>query len=330
MRIAINGFGRIGKAVFKICLLRGINVVAINDLHGVEDAQYMLKYDSIYGRFNGTIKAKKNELIVNGKGIKVISESDPLNLPWAELKIDVVIEATGVFRERKEAMKHVASGAKRVLVTAPSDDADLTLVPGVNDSALKKDVKIISVASCTTNALAPVLKVLDEKFGIKESLMTTIHSYTSSQSLVDSSNKKRRRGRAAGLNMIPTTSGATDAVCLAYPKLTGKINGFAIRVPIANGSLVDLTAELKKIFTIKEINREFERQSKGKLKGILGYTEDEIVSSDVIGTSESGIIDALSTQKEGNLAKVLVWYDNEYGYSNRVVDVLSILKKWSK
>src|SRR3989344_3697561 len=330
MKVAINGFGRIGKAVFKICLMRGINVVAINDLHGAEDAAYMLKYDSVYGRFSGTIKTTKDSLIVNGKKIKVISEQDPLNLPWEELGIDVVIEATGVFRERKEAMKHIASGAKKVIVTAPSDDADLTLVPGVNDSSLNKKMQVISVASCTTNALAPVLKVLDEKFGIEEALMTTIHSYTSSQSLVDSSNKKRRRGRAAAINIIPTTTGATDAVCLAYPKLRGKINGFSLRVPIANGSLVDLTAELKKGFTIESLNKTLENSSKGKLKGILGYTEDEIVSSDVIGTSESGIVDGLSTQKEGNLAKLLVWYDNEYGYSNRVVDVLKELRKFIK
>lgn len=331
MRIAINGFGRIGRAIFRIALENKLNVVAINDVHGVEDAAYLLKYDSVYGKFKGTIKKNKNGLVVNGKKVFVLSERDPVKLPWKDLKVDVVIESTGAFRKPADAMKHILVGAKYVLVTAPMKEGkpDLMIVPGVNHHDLKKQHKIISVASCTTNALAPVAQVLDSNFGIKKALMTTIHSYTSSQALVDGFHKKRRRGRAGALNMIPTTTGATDAVCAVLPGLNGKITGLAIRVPIAVGSLLDLTAELKKGFTVKKINSAFKSAASGKLKGILNYTEDEIVSSDVIGDRYSAIIDGLSTMQEGNLVKVLAWYDNEYGYSYRVIDVLKLLRKWT-
>jgi len=330
MKIAINGFGRIGRAVFRIALENNLNVVAINDIHGVDDAAYLLKYDSVYGEYNGVIKKSKEGLVVDGKKVAILNEMEPVRLPWKKMKVDVVIESTGVFREPKEAMKHIFVGAKYVLLTAPTKGGspDLTIVPGINHTALKKNHKIISVASCTTNCLAPLVFVLEKSFGIKKALMTTIHSYTSSQALVDGFNKSRRRGRAATLNMIPTTTGASEAVCAVLPNLTGKISGLAIRIPVAVGSLVDLTAELEKKFDVKKVNRAFMNASRGALKGILNYTEEEIVSSDIVGDKYSAVVDGLSTMKEGNLVKVLAWYDNEYGYSNRVVDVLKILKKF--
>ncbi len=330
MRVAINGFGRIGRAVFRIALENNLNVVAVNDVHGSGDAAYLLRYDSVYGKYKGKVKQKSDAIFVDGKTIKVLGERDPLKLPWKKLKVDVVIESTGVFRDPKDAYHHVAAGAKYVLITAPCKGGapDLTVVPGVNDNLLKKNHKIISVASCTTNCLAVVAKVLNDKFGIKRALMTTIHSYTSSQALVDSFNKDKRRGRAAGVNMIPTTTGATDAVCLTIPELSGKLSGLAIRIPLALGSLVDVVAELEKNFDVSAVNNAFKSAARGRMKGILNYTEEEIVSSDIIGDKYSAIVDGLSTMKNGNLVKVLAWYDNEYGYSNRVVDVLKILRKW--
>jgi len=327
MRVAINGFGRIGESVFKLCLERGINVVAINDVHGIDDVIYLLKYGSIHRKFNGTIKkGKKGELIVNGKKIIVLSDRNPENLPWKDLGVDIIVEATGVFTDKEGAGKHIQAGAKKVVITAPVDNPDIMILPGVNEGKLEKGDKIISVASCTTNALAPTVKVLDEKFEIKNALFTTIHAYTASQSIIDTSNdKKRRLGRAAMLNLIPSTTGANKSICAVFPRLSGKIKGFAVRVPISDGSLLDLTVELKKNFTEKQVNDLFKKESKGRMKGIIAYSEEELVSTDILGRSESGIIDGLSTQKQGNLAKILVWYDNEYGYSNRVVDVLGLL-----
>lgn len=328
MRIAINGFGRIGRTIFKIALQEKLNVVAINDVHGPEDAKYLFKYDSVYGRFKGNVRTKGNYLIVNGKRIQVLSEREPSNLPWKKLNVDIVIESTGVFTEREGSIKHLEAGAKKVLITAPSDSPDITIVPGVNHNKLRKEHSLISIASCTTNCVAPVAKVLNDKFTIKNALMTTAHAYTSSQALLDGSNKKMRRGRAAAVNMIPTTTGAADAVTEALPELKGRIYGLAIRVPIACGSIIDLVAELKKDFTTKSINNAFRKSSRSELKGILEYSEDEIVSSDVIGNSHSAVIDGLSTQKQGKMVKVLAWYDNEYGYSCRVVDVIKMLRKW--
>jgi glyceraldehyde 3-phosphate dehydrogenase len=331
MKVAINGFGRIGRAVFRIALENKINVVAVNDVHGVEDAAYLLKYDSVYGRYSGSIKKGKGKLIVDGKDVRILGERDPLKLPWKEMGVDVVIESTGAFRKREEAARHLSAGAKYVIVSAPcKGKADITLVPGVNDGELRKSHEVISLASCTTNCLAPVLKVLDDSFGIKKAMMTTIHSYTSSQALVDGYHKKRRRGRAAALNMIPTTTGATEATCLALPGLTGKLSGLAVRVPTAVGSLIDVVAELKGKFDVKRVNIAFRKAAGGSMKGVLRYTEDEVVSSDIVGDSYSSIVDGLSTMQEGNLVKVLAWYDNEYGYSYRVVDVLKIMKKWVK
>ncbi len=332
MRIAINGFGRIGRTILRIALENKFNIVAINDVHGTEDAAYLLKYDSNYGKYKGTIKKTSDSLIVDGKKIRVLAERDPLQLPWSNLKIDVVIEATGAFRNPQEAMKHIMVGAKYVLLTAPAKGSkpDLTIVPGVNHDKLKKEHKVLSVASCTTNCLAPIMKVLNDEFGVKKAMMTTIHSYTSSQALVDSFNKDRRRGRAAATNMIPTTTGATIAVCEAIPELAGKFTGLAIRIPMAVGSLVDIVADLEKNPDVKKVNAAFKKASQGKLKGILNYTEEEIVSSDIVGDKYSAIVDGLSTMQIGNLTKIIAWYDNEFGYSNRVVDVLKLLKRFVK
>ncbi|MCA9485634.1 MAG: type I glyceraldehyde-3-phosphate dehydrogenase [Nanoarchaeota archaeon] len=330
MNVAINGFGRIGRTVFKLALENKINVVAINDIHGVKDAEYLLKFDSIYGKYNKPVKTQGNYLIVGNKKIPVLNEKDPSKLPWKKLKVNVVVESTGVFRDRAGASKHLKAGAKHVLISAPGKEVDVTIVPGVNSSALQKEHKIISVASCTTNCLAPIIKVLHERFRISNALMTTVHAYTNDQQIHDSPHKKFRRGRAAALNIVPTTTGAAKTVIEIFPELEGKINGLAVRVPVAVGSLVDLTAELEKPFTIEKIKSAFKTASQKELKGILEYSEDELVSSDVIGNPHSTIIDSLPTQTQGNTVKILAWYDNEYGYSNRVIDTIKMLNKRGK
>ena len=329
MRVAINGFGRIGRMVLRICLHRKVDVVVVNDVHGIKDAEYLFEFDSIYGKYPKNVKISGNNLVIGNKKIRILQERDIKKLNWKKLKVDLVVESTGVFRDPKEARQHLKNGAKYVLVTAPckNNKPDLTVVPGVNEHKLSKNTKIISVASCTTNCLVPIVKVLHDKFKISRALMTTIHAYTNDQELQDSSHKKLRRGRAAALNIIPTTTGATKSVVEVLPELLGKINGLAVRVPVGVGSLVDLVAELGKEPSVKEINNEFEKASKGKFKGIIEYSKDELVSSDIIGNSNSAVIDSLSTQVNGNLVKVLAWYDNEYGYSYRVVDVIKKLKK---
>jgi glyceraldehyde 3-phosphate dehydrogenase len=329
MRIAINGFGRIGRSIFKIALKQNLNIVAINDVHGPQDAAYLLKYDSVYGKYKANIKVGKDHIKVNGKKILVLSDREPSNLPWEKLKIDVIVESTGAFTDREGCSKHLTAGAKKAIITAPAKNPDITIVPGVNEKKLKNQHKIISVGSCTTNCAATVVKVLNDKFKIKTALMTTVHAYTSSQGILDTSNKKIRRGRAAAINIIPTTTGAAQSVVEVLPELKGKITGLALRVPVPCGSLLDLVAELKKNFDIDSINNAFKQASKKQLKGILEYSEEELVSTDIIGNPNSSIVDGLSTQKEGNLVKVLAWYDNEYGYSCRVVDVLKLLKKWT-
>jgi len=329
MRVAINGFGRIGESVLKTALDKKINVVAINAIHGVKDAAYTVKYDSVYGKFKGKVSIKGKDLIINGKKIHVLSEHEIEKLPWKKLKIDVVVESTGVFRRRKDALKHIFSGAKYVLVTAPMKDSpDLTIVPGVNHTKLKKSHKLISVASCTTNASAPVAKVLDDNFGIKFAFLSTVHGYTSSQALVDSSDEKDpRRGRAAAINLIPTTTGASEAVIQVLPELKGKLNGLALRAPVLDGSIIDFVAEVKKPVNVKKVNSAFKKAAKKGMKGIIEYSEDDLVSSDIIGNSNSAVFDSKLTEVEGNLVKVLAWYDNEYGYSCRVVDVIKMLEK---
>lgn len=324
MKVAINGFGRIGRVLFRIAFDRGVDIVAINDIHGAKNAAYMLKYDTVYGRYNKEVLVKGNNLVVDGKIIPVISEKKLNKLPWKKLGVDIVIESTGVFRDPREVKEHLKKGAKYVIITAPTKGKkpDITVVPGVNSEKLNKKHKIISVASCTTNCLVPIVKVLNDKYKIKRAMMTTIHAYTNDQVLQDSYHGKPRRGRASAQNIIPASTGASESVVEVIPSLLGKINGLAIRVPVICGSLIDLTAELKNNFTVKEVNKEFKELSEGKMKGILGYSEEPMVSSDVIGDSRSGVIDSLTTSKDGNLIKILAWYDNEYGYSSRVVDVI--------
>ena len=332
MRIAINGFGRIGRIVFKVMFERGMNVVAVNDVHGSEDAAYLLKYDSVYGKYGKSVVVKGKNIVVGGKKILILSEREPEKLPWKKLGVDVVVEATGAFRSPDEARRHIKAGAKYVLITAPVKEGkpDLTIVPGVNDEMLKKEHKLISVASCTTNCLAPMVKVLDDSFGLVKGFMTTVHAYTSSQGLVDGSARKPRRGRAAAVNIVPTTSGATDAVVEVLTKMKGKLNGVALRVPVSVGSLVDLVAELKDKADVKKINSAFQKAASGKMKGIIEYSDEELVSSDVIGNSHSTVFDSLDTQVNRNLVKVLAWYDNEWGYSNRVADVVKMLQRFLK
>ena len=329
-RIAINGFGRIGRAVFKILISdKNIDVVAINDLMKPEQIAYLLKYDSVYGKAEndiGNISYERDKIIIGNKKIKIFNEKNPEKLPWKKFNIDVVVEATGLFTDKKDAEKHIKAGAKKVAISAPSKNPDITIVPGVNDNNLKKSHNIISAASCTTNCLAPVAKVIDDKFGIKKAFMTTIHAYTVSQNILDGPHKKLRRGRAAAENIVPTTSGATSAVEKVLPKLKGKLDGLAMRVPVSCGSIVDFVVQTKRKTTKQEINSELKKQSNRRLKGILEYSEDEIVSKDVIGNPHSSIIDSQSTQVlKDNLVKILAWYDNEYGYSCRLVDILKKL-----
>ncbi len=327
VRVAINGFGRIGRAVFRVCLERGVNVVAINDLTEPKNLAYLLKYDTVYGRLNKEVSYGKDFLKVGKKKIKLLSIKEPGQLPWKKLGINAVVESTGLFTERKEALRHINAGAKKVLISAPAKDPDITIAPGVNNKMLKNNHRIISIASCTTNALAPVVKILNDKFGVEKGFMNTVHAYTSSQNIVDGPHKKMRRGRAGAANIVPTTSGATKAVIEIIPEVKGKLEGLALRVPVACGSIVDFTAVLKKNTDAKNVNKAFKEAAKKELKGVLDYTEDEIVSSDVIGTKFSSIVDGLSTQMLGNnFVKVLAWYDNEYGYSNRMVDVIKMLR----
>jgi len=331
VRIAINGFGRIGRAVTKILIDNGLNIVAVNDIHGVKDAQYLLQHDSVYGMYDKEVKIEGENLLVDGKEIKVLKEKNPLKLPWKKMGVDIVIESTGVFTDKKGAGQHIKSGAKYVLVTAPCDDCDVTIVPGVNSEKLNfKKHKIISIASCTTNCVSPLAMILNKEFGIKRAMMTTVHAYTNDQAVEDESHKKARRGRAAGLNIIPTTTGATEAVEKVLPELRGKLAGLAVRVPVAVGSLVDLVVEAKKKVSVKKINNVLKKASVGKLTGIMLYSEDELVSSDIIGNSHSCIVDGLSTQVDGNLVKVLGWYDNEFGYSCRVSDVVGMVESENK
>ena len=324
VKVAINGLGRIGRPVLKICLEKGIDVIAVNDLTDAKTLAYLLKYDSVYGNYDKKIETGKDFLKINGKKILVFSEENPEKLPWKRLGIDVVIESTGFFED--ESYKHIKAGAKKVIISAPSKKCDATIVLGVNEEKLKKEHKIISMGSCTTNCLAPVAKVLQDNFGIIKGFMTTVHAYTNDQKILDVPHRKLRRGRGAAINIIPTTSGATISVAETIPELKGKMDGLALRVPVACGSIVDFTAELNKTATKEQINSAFKKAAGGKMKGILEYTEDEIVSSDVIGNSNTSIVDGLSTMVIGNTVKVLAWYDNEYAYSCKMVELIKLLK----
>jgi len=324
MKIAINGFGRIGRSVFKVAMERkDIEVVAINDITDAKTLAHLLKYDSNYGKYTKPVEATEGGLIVDGKKIAVLAERDPKKLPWAKLGVDLVIESTGIFRLREQVAWHLEAGAKRAILTVPAKDkVDKMVVLGVNDDDLKDEDLIVSNASCTTNCLAPIAKVLLDNFGIVEGLMTTVHAYTSDQKLQDAPHSDLRRARAACLSTILTSTGAAKAVGKVIPELDGKLNGVALRVPVPTGSLVDLTVKLEKDASVEEVNAAMKKAAEGKMKGILEYCEDPIVSVDVIGNTHSSIFDVQATMKLGSgFFKVFSWYDNEWGYSNRVVDL---------
>jgi glyceraldehyde 3-phosphate dehydrogenase len=327
-KVAINGFGRIGRNVFRIASKRSeVEVVALNDMFTADQLAHLLKYDSVYGRFDGTVEVVKDGLKVNGKSIQVSSEKDPSKLPWKALGIDIVIESTGVFRKREQCAMHLEAGAKKVILTVPAkDEIDRTIVLGVNDEMLKSEDQIVSNASCTTNCLAPITKVLHDNFTIKSGLMTTVHAYTSDQRLIDSPHSDMRRARAAALNIIPTTTGAAKAIGKVIPDLNGKLDGMAMRVPTPTGSIVDFTAQIEKDASIEAINAAMKKAAQGSMKGILQYCDDPIVSSDIVANPHSSIFDSLATMVVGGkLVKLVSWYDNEWGYSNRVVDLIGKL-----
>lgn len=329
LKIGINGFGRIGRNFFRATFQDpDIDIVAVNDITDSKTLAHLLKYDSVLGILEADIQSSENAIIVNGKKTKVLSERDPGNLPWKELGIPIVIEATGLFRKRQDAIKHIEQGgAKKVIISAPAPEPDIMVVLGVNEDLYDPEKHhIISNASCTTNCLAPVAKVLHEEFGIEKAFMTTIHAYTNDQRILDYPHKDLRRARAAALSQIPTTTGAAKAVGLVIPELEGKIDGIAIRIPTANVSVVDLVALLKKNVSAEEVNVSFKKASEGKLKGILGYSEEPLVSVDYMRNPHSGIVDGLFTRiTDNNLVKVIAWYDNEWGYSCRMRDLVKYI-----
>lgn len=332
LRVAINGFGRIGRMVLRAaCREKNIEIVAINDLTDVNTLAHLLKYDSVHGTFPGKVEARDNALILNGKVVKIFAVKNPEDLPWKEEKIDLVIESTGLFTDRAKAELHIKAGAQKVVISAPATHEDITIVMGVNHGLYDpKKHTIISNASCTTNCLAPVVKVLQESFGIEKGLVTTVHSYTNDQRILDLPHKDLRRARAAAVSMIPTTTGAAKAVALVLPELQGKLDGMAIRVPTPNVSVVDLVATLNKKTDAARVNAALKRAAKGALRGILGYEEAPLVSVDFNGNRHSSIVDASCTKvMDGNLVKVLSWYDNECGFSNRLVDLMKLIaEKW--
>ena len=334
IRVAINGFGRIGRNVLRTALERNnygknFEIVAINDLGNTKILAHLFKYDSIYGKFDGEINVEDEAIEINGKKIKFLSQVNPSKLPWNNLDIDVAVESTGLFRTREGSSKHLEAGAKKVIISAPAKDPDITVVIGVNEHLYDADKhNIISNASCTTNSLAPPVKVLNDNFGIEQGFMTTIHSYTGDQRILDFPHKDFRRARAAAVSIIPTTTGAAKAVALVIPELKGKIDGMAVRVPTPDGSLTDFTCVLKREVTKEEVNNSFRNAAEGNLKGILQYSEEPLVSVDVVGNPHSAIIDGLSTKvngENGNFLKILSWYDNEWGYSCRLVDMINYI-----
>lgn len=329
-KIGINGFGRIGRNVFRAAAgNEDIEIVAVNDLTDARTLGHLLRYDTIHGKFNVPIETKEDAIIVNGKEIKVMSEKDPAKLPWGELGVDIVIESTGRFKEAEKAKAHLEGGAKKVIISAPAKGEDITIVMGVNDKEYDHEKhNIISNASCTTNCLAPVVKVLHENFKIQRGLMTTVHSYTNDQQILDLPHKDLRRARAAGLSIIPTTTGAAKAVTLVLPELKGKLNGFAMRVPTPNVSVVDFVADLETNVTVEEVNEKLKDAAATYLKGIMDYSDEPLVSKDYNGDPHSSIVDGLSTMViGGNMVKVVAWYDNEWGYSCRLVDLAVYLAK---
>ena len=331
MKVVINGFGRIGRNFFRATLKdkefqSKHKLVAINDLTDPKTLAHLLKYDSVHGKLNTKIEVKRNSILVDGKQIKVYAEKDPAKLPWKKLGVNIVIESTGVFTDRKSASKHLKAGAKRVIISAPpkGDQYIKQIVLGVNEEDLKKDDKVISMASCTTNCLAPMVKVLNESFGIEQGFLTTVHAYTTTQRILDLPHKDLRRARACAVSMIPTTTGAAKAIGEVIPEMKGKLDGIAVRVPVPDGSLTDLVVDLKKETSAEEVNAQFKKYAR-KMKGILEYSEEPLVSVDIIGNSSSCIFDSLSTRAIGKQVKVLGWYDNEWGYSCRLVDLVKYI-----
>ena len=330
IKVGINGFGRIGRNVFRVITEReDIDVVAINDLADARTLSLLLKYDSVHGKFDGDIEVKADTMIVKGKEVKLTKERDPAGLPWKELGVDIAIESTGIFTKKADCAKHLEAGAKKVILSAPSKDPlDATIVMGINENDLRPEHKIVSNASCTTNCLAPLVKVINDNFQIEKGLMTTIHAYTNDQNVADVMHKDLRRARAAAINIIPTTTGAAKAIGEVIPELKGKLDGMAMRVPVANGSVTDLVVSVKKATGTEEVNSVLKAAADNELKGILEYCDDPIVSSDIIDNEHSCILDAMSTCViDGNLIKVIGWYDNEWGYSNRMVDLVDLIAK---
>ena len=333
-KVAINGFGRIGRAVTRIIIQRGgdLELVAVNDLSDAKSLAHLFKYDTVMGKWNGTVKAGDGELVINGKAVKVLAVKNPAELPWKDMGVKVVLESTGVFRTAESPKggyaDHLKAGASKVVLSVPAkDDIEATIVLGVNDEKLTKDVKFVSNASCTTNCLAPVAKVLNDAFGIEQGLMTTIHAYTNDQRVADMIHKDLRRARAAAANIIPTTTGAAKAIGKVIPELDGKLDGFAIRVPIPVGSIVDLVVNVKKDVTVDSVNAAVKAAAEGPMKGILVYCDEPIVSSDIINEPASSIFDSLCTMVIGRTVKIVSWYDNEWGYSNRTVDIMEKMAK---
>lgn len=329
IKIGINGFGRIGRNVFKALInnySNDLEVVAINDLTSPATLAHLLKYDSLYGRFNGEVEAKEDSIVVNGREIKIYAERDPKNIPWGKEGAEIVIESTGLFTNAEKAKAHIEAGAKKVLISAPAKNEDITLVLGVNEDQYDPEKhNIISNASCTTNCLAPFAKVLDEEFGIVTGLMTTIHSYTNDQRILDAPHSDLRRARTANESMIPTTTGAAKAVALVLPQLKGKLNGMAVRVPTPTVSMTDLVFEASRETTVEEVNAALRKAAEGSMKGILGFSDEPLVSIDFRGDERSSIVDGLSTMVNGKLVKVVSWYDNEWGYSNRLADLTKMV-----
>jgi glyceraldehyde 3-phosphate dehydrogenase len=334
VKVAINGFGRIGRAVTRILMSRkgNLELVAINDLSDAKSLAHLFKYDTVEGKWQGTVEAKGTDLVINGKTIKVLAVKNPAELPWKDMGVEIVVESTGIFTKNQSEKggygDHIKAGAKKVVLTVPAkDDIEATIVMGVNDNKLTKNVKFVSNASCTTNCLAPLAKVLNDTFGIESGVMTTIHAYTNDQRVADQIHKDLRRARAAAANMIPTSTGAAKAIGKVIPELDGKLDGFAIRVPIPVGSIVDLVVNVKKDVTVADVNAALKKAADGPMKGILVYCDEPIVSSDIINNPASSIFDSLLTMVKGKTIKAISWYDNEWGYSNRTVDIMEKMAK---
>ena len=329
MKVGVNGFGRIGRDFVREyfeCGIKDFELVSINASGDLEDLALLFKYDSVYGKFDGEIEAVEDGFMINGKKITVTAERDPAQIPWKKLGVELVIDSTGAFKDHASLSKHIEAGAKKVIITAPAKDPDATIVLGVNDEIYDAEKhNIISNASCTTNCLAPVSKVILEKLGVKKGLMTTVHAYTGDQQLLDKRHKDPRRARAAAVNVVPTTTGAAKAVALVLPELDGKLNGFAVRVPVPTGSMVDVTFQVDRNTSVEEVNKALKEASENELKGILGYEEEPLVSSDYVGDPRSSIVDAPSTMVIDDMVKIVSWYDNEWGYTRREVDLAALV-----